>query len=188
MRREYGETVLVSRSAVGAGPAIQRPYVMLQKVPKNLKTQPQILSPEESAFWREAYLDAFVDTASEHYRRYIASPRSFSDGPHYEGYLWDCLRSPTRITIERFRHEIEKYPEVLVMADDHSRNRIPGAPLWPYPSLSVARFTPRVLVESLAELPEDLYLFDESVSWTLGVTHEHDGKRRICFAAKATLA
>jgi len=34
-------------------------------------TQPQILSPEDSALWRQAYLDAFVDTSSEHYQRLL---------------------------------------------------------------------------------------------------------------------
>jgi hypothetical protein len=76
-------------------------------------TQPQILSPEDSALWRQAYLDAFIDTSREHYRRYIASPRQFSDGVHYEGYLWDCLRSFSRITLQRFRHEVARYPQVL---------------------------------------------------------------------------
>src|SRR5690348_699401 len=102
--------------------------------------QTQIFSREDSAFWRRAYLNAFVDTTCEHYQRYIASPRQFSDGFHYEGYIWDCLRSPSRITIDRFRHEVVLHAEVLVMADDHSRDRIPGAPLWPYPPYSVARF------------------------------------------------
>jgi hypothetical protein len=158
---------------------------MPQELPANLETRPQILSPQESSLWRECYLHAFADTASEHYRRYIASPRLFSDGSHYEGYLWDCLCSPTRITIQRFRDEVARYPEVLVMADDHSRDRVLGAPLWPYPSRSVARFSPRLLLESVAKLPEDIYVFDESVSWTLVLTHEDDGKRRICLAAAA---
>ena len=143
-------------------------------------TQPQILSPEDSALWRRGYLDAFVDTSTEHYQRYIAFRRQFSDGLHYEGYLWDCLRSPSRITIQRFRHEVVRHPEVLVMADDHSRDRIPGAPLWPYRPYSVARFHAEALLQSLDSLPEDIYVFDSSVSWTLVVTHEHDGKRRIC--------
>src|SRR4051794_38270742 len=125
----------------------------------------QILSPPESSIWREAYIDAFVDSTSEHYRKYIASSRQFSDGPHYEGYLWDCLRAPTRITTERFRHEVARYPEVVVMADDHSRDRVIGAPLWPYAPLSVARLSSGLLLESLAELPEDLYVFDESMKW-----------------------
>ena len=144
--------------------------------------QPLILSLEDSAIWRQAYLDAFVDTTSEHYNRYIASLRQFSDGVHYEGYLWDCLRSPTRITVERFRHEVIRHPEVFVLADDHSRDRIPGAPLWPYPPYSVARFQPQTLLESLDTLPEDIYVFDSSVSWTLVFTHEDDGRRRICAA------
>jgi len=144
--------------------------------------QTQILSPEDSAFWRQAYLDAFVDTTKEYYQRYIASPRQFSDGVHYTGYIWDCLRSPSRITIQRFQHEVVTHPEVFVMADDHSRDRIPGAPLWPYPPYSIARFEPQHLLESLASLPEDIYVFDSSVSWTLVLTHEDDGRRRICCA------
>ena len=150
--------------------------------PVHDEAQPQILSPEDSALWRQAYLQTFVDTSSEHYQRYVASPRQFSDGVHYEGYLWDCLRSPSRITIQRFRHEVIRHPEVLVMADDHSRDRIPGAPLWPYRPYSVARFQSQRLLESLASLPEDIYVFDSSVSWTLVLTHEDDGRRRICCA------
>jgi hypothetical protein len=148
----------------------------------NTAAQPSILSPEDSAFWRRAYLDAFIDTGSEHYQRYIASPRQFSDGLHYTGYLWDCLRSPSRITIQRFSHEVIRHPELFVLADDHSRDRIPGAPLWPYPAYSVARFEPQVLLGSLDSLPEDIYIFDSSMAWTLILTHEDDGKRRICCA------
>jgi hypothetical protein len=144
--------------------------------------QSQILSPEDSAIWRQAYLEAFVDTTSGHYQRYIASPRQFSDGIHYEGYIWECLRSPSRITIQRFRLEVVRHSEVFVMADDRSRDRIPGAQLWPYPPYSVARFEPRHLLESLESLPEDIYVFDPSVSWTLVLTHEDDGRRRICCA------
>lgn len=149
-------------------------------MPDNL--EPMILSPEDSSFWRQAYLEAFVDTSSEHYQRYIASPRRFSDGVHHEGYVWDCLRSAKRITAQRFRLEVVRYPEVFVMADDHSRDRIPGAPLWPYPAYSVARFEPQRLLDSMGSLPEDIYVFDTSVSWTLVHTHEDDGRRRICFA------
>ena len=144
--------------------------------------QPQILSPEDSSLWRQAYLEAFIDTSREHYQRYIASPRQFSDGVHYTGYLWDGLRLPSRITIQRFRHEVIRHPEVFVMADDHSRDRIPGAPLWPYRPYSVACFQPNSLLESLKSLPEDIYVFDSSVSWTLILTHEDDGRRRICCA------
>ena len=143
-------------------------------------SQPTILPADDSTLWRQAYIEAFVDTSSEYYQRWIAQPRQFSDGIHYTGYLWDCLRSPSGITIQRFRHEVVRHPEVFVMADDHSRDRIP-APLWPYPPLSVACFKPQPLLESLDTLPEDIYVFDSSVSWTLVLTHEYL-RRRICCA------
>src|SRR5262245_58154622 len=76
---------------------LRRPTLTLRDM------QPQILSPEDSAFWRQAYIDRFIDTVDEHYQRYIAFTRQFSDGIHYEGYLWDCLRSRSRITVQRFR-------------------------------------------------------------------------------------
>lgn len=150
------------------------------KRPVNSAIQPQILSTEESALWRQSYVDAFVDTACECYQQHVSKPRKFSDGVHHEGYLWDCLRDPVRITYERFCNEITRYSEIYVIADDHSRDRVLGAPLWPYPSYSVAQFNPALLLESLESLPEDIYVFDSSLKWTLVLTHEHDGKRRIC--------
>ncbi len=145
--------------------------------------QPEILSPEDSALWRQLYLEVFIETDSEHYQRTIAPLRTFSDGEHYTGYLWDCLRGPAIITFERFRHEVVRYPEVLVTADNHSGDRIMGVPLWPYRGNSVARFTPPALLEPLDSLPEDIYVFDDSVAWTLVLTHEHNERRRICLAA-----
>ena len=37
-----------------------------------------ILPPEESVFWREVYLDAFINTAGGHYRRFVAPLLPFS--------------------------------------------------------------------------------------------------------------
>jgi hypothetical protein len=68
------------------------------------------------------------------------------------------------------------------MADNHSHDLIPGAPLWPYPALSVASFQPQDLLENLESLPEDLYVFDPSMLWTLVTTHEHNHKRRLYLA------
>lgn len=145
------------------------------------KNQVQILSPEDSAALREAYLQAFVDTACDHYQRYIQTRQRFSDGEHYTGYVWDCLRQASRITYDQFCHEVVRHPEVYVFADDHSRDRVVTPPLWPYPPYSVIVLPPDLLIQLLPALPEDIYVFDSSVSWTLGLTHEHDNKRRICF-------
>jgi hypothetical protein len=112
----------------------------------------------------------------------LATQQLFSDGMHDSGYLWDCLRMPSRITVQRFENEICVHSEVLVMADDHSRDQVPGAPLWPYAPHSVARFSPLELLEVRTSLPEDIYVFDNSLNWTLVLTHEHDNRRKLCLA------
>jgi len=104
----------------------------------------------------------------------------FSDGEHYTGYLWDCLRVFKRFTYQRFIQEVVRYSEVCMMADDHSRDRVINPPLWPYPPYSVVQLPPNLLLQLLPALPEDLYVFDSSASWTLILTHEHDDQRRIC--------
>jgi len=144
----------------------------------------RILSKEESGQLRFAYIEAFVDTSAEHYRRYVETKGHFSDGEHYTGYLWDTLRGGARITWERLVMEIVRYPEIYVMADDHSRDRVINAPLWPFPPYSVVSLPPNLLLQLLPALPDDFYAFDSSISWTLIGTHEHDKKRRICMAVQ----
>lgn len=137
-------------------------------------------------FYREIrpYIEAFVDTSSDHYQNYVATLQQFSDGKHYTGYLWDNLRpGRKRITFERLSHEIVLHPKVNVMADNHSRDRVINAPLWPYPTNSVIVLPPSLLIQLLQALPEDLYVFDPTFAWTLILTHEHNTKRRICIAA-----
>jgi hypothetical protein len=144
------------------------------------KSELRILPRKESATLREAYLQAFVDRSSAHYQTYIEARFQFTDGAHYTGYLWDCIRGGIRITYERFCHEVVRHREVHVMADDHSRDRVISDPLWPYAPNSVAILQPNLLLQLLQALPKDIYVFDESMSWTLILTHEHDERRRIC--------
>ena len=120
--------------------------------------------------------------SKEYYVQRIATQQQFSDGIHDSGYLWDCLRVSSRITVQRFENEICQHSEVLVMADNHSRDQIPGAPLWPYAPHSVARLSAQELREIRASLPEDIYVFDNSLNWTLVLTHEHNNRRRLCLA------
>ena len=130
-----------------------------------------------STLWRNKYLGAFVDTTSEYYATNIATKRHFSDGLHSVGYVWDCLRSPKRISFRTLCLELETHARVLAFADDLSHDRVIGAPLWAYPADSIAVFKTSELIESFTELPEDLYIFDESVLWTLVFTHEYTDKQ-----------
>lgn len=143
----------------------------------------KILRPDESKALREAYITAFVDTSSKHYKEHVSVVTQFSDGLHYTGYLWDNLRNWRRITYEQLVQSIMRYPKVNVMADNHSRDRVVNAPLWPYPTNSIILLSPNLLVQMLQALPEDFYVFDSSLAWTLIMTHEHDAEQRICIAA-----
>lgn len=143
----------------------------------------RILPAEESGSLRDAYLRAFVGTDCEHYRQYIGKQRQFTDGQHYTGYVWDCLRHAARITYETFCEKVLQHPHIFAFADDHSRDRVINAPLWPYPPYSVIALPSGVLLDLLPALPEDLYLFDASISWTLVLTHEDDDQQRICAEA-----
>lgn len=156
---------------------------------------PKILSPEESTRWRRAFIDAFVDVKSDYFRTYLA-PRPCSDGDHYIGYLWDCLRSRTRISSRELRERVGTYSNVFVMADDHSRDHKINTLMWPYAPRSVASFQSKHLVHGFKSLPDDLYIFDSSLSWTLVLTHESDDntkkrkslqQRRWCWSADATI-
>ena len=132
---------------------------------------------------RAAYLQAFVDTASDHYQRYVATKRMFSDGSHYTGYLWDSLRNKIRVTYERFCLAVVRYDEVCVLADDHSRDLVITPPLWPFSPYSVIVLNPNELLQLLPALPEDIYVCDRLTSWTLVLTHEYDDRRRWCFGS-----
>jgi len=162
-------------------PSAESAMTTSSRAPANSKRQVRILPANDSADLRSAYLRAFVDTACEHYQRYIATKQQFSDGEHYTGYVWDCLRQSARITYERFCREVVRHPEIYVLADDHSRDRVITPPLWPYPPYSVIALPSDLLLRLLPALPEDVYVFDASVRWTVGLTHEHDARQRICF-------
>lgn len=150
--------------------------------PANVHQLKVVHSWEESVHWRQAFIEAFVDTTRDWYRDHIQTLHRFSDGDHYDGYLWECLCKPRKITIQRFRLEVMTHRELLVMADDKSRDQRPSGPHWPFGCHTVARCAPDQLLKSLELLPEDLYVFDESLRWALAITHEHDHKRRLCLA------
>lgn len=43
------------------------------------------------------------------------------------------------------------------------------------------RIDTKYLIEGLDYFPEDIYVFDDDLLWTyIIITHEDDGKRRIC--------
>ena len=82
---------------------------------------------------------------------------------HASRYLWECLRQWTRLPESQFPEKLQRHPSVYALADDLSRERVPGAPWWPFPVGSVISLSSALLWQLLPALPSDLYVFDASV-------------------------
>ena len=46
------------------------------------------------------------------------------------------------------------------------------------PICPTQRVTPDELLARMADLPEDIYIFDDTYSWTIALTHETDAQER----------
>lgn len=94
--------------------------------------------------------------------------------------LWDNLLDFSRITMKSLIEELTDKQEVLVLWDIHSCDRIFIENYWRFPKHNVIRVDGKWLIQGFEHLPEDIYIFDYDLSWTYILTHENDGKRKIC--------
>lgn len=170
----------------------------------------QVLPREEAARLREGFVRRFVDTDSGHYNAHIGR----------DGYLWDCLKDNEgwrlACTQEEAAALLAGKGEVLAMWDTISAGRV-GADRrlsLAYPGGTVIRMAGPLLGRTAAGewdreaaawrdglqcqglwLPEDLYCFDESLSWFVIFTHEgwdswtdpgldEDAYIRVCFRSE----
>jgi hypothetical protein len=147
-----------------------------------------VLSEEAAGERRRRYIEAFVDTTSEHYRKSISTLRTFSDGVFYEGYLWDCLKKFQSISGSQFMTEVSSREcPVMVMWDLNSRDKILIPNYWKFERHDVLVVEPGVLIDNLRHLPEDIYVYDDDLLWTLVATHEHNEEEERLFV-RATQA
>ena len=150
---------------------------------RKLRQRTDIITGDEADLIREKYISRFVDPESDHYMRYIAELREFSDGLYYTGYLWDCLKSAVQVEEEDV-YDMELDRIVYVLWDLHSSDRIHIEDYWKFPRRAILRLRFCDLVEGRECLPEDIYIFDEELTWSLILTHEYDDKgNRFCYRA-----
>lgn len=143
-----------------------------------------VLGQSKSDILRSEYISAFVNCDSPHYRKYIEQKRMFTDGMCYVGYLWDCLLNMDVISEYRAKMMLTEKRDVFIMWDIHSCERILIPDYWEYPKTSVL-YTGEWSDSLMSELPEDLYLFDETFRWSVIFTHETNDKgRRYCLYAE----
>ena len=139
--------------------------------------------PKESAFvLRCKYIEKFIDTSKDHYDKYIRTVKKFSDGICYEGYLWDCIINPTVIGFDEVIACREKLNKILIFWDINSKDRIFIKDYWKFGKDSMLRLDFGDFLDNIEFFPEDVYIFDESLEWSLVLTHEYDscGINRIC--------
>ena len=144
-----------------------------------------VLNSQKSNILREQYIENFVDFHSDYYNQRIKNLVRFSDGFCYIGYLWDCIKHPMIISEAEATKVLKNKRNIYIMWDIHTCERIFIPNYWKYPKLSI--ILSKTWTEELCkELPEDIYFFDETFSWSIIFTHETDIKgNRYCLVVES---
>jgi len=142
-----------------------------------------ILDSTKSDALRNEYIKNFINTSSQHYKENIERKTLFRDGLCYTGYLWDCLLNPIIISEDKAEQLLEEKRTIYIMWDIHSCERIFIPDYWKYPKTKILCVD--AWTESIKHtLPEDVYVFDDTFSWSVIFTHETDEKEeRWCLFA-----
>lgn len=134
-----------------------------------------VLDALQSDDLRYKYIQNFVDFASNYYIEKIQRTEEFRDGQCYIGYLWDCLINSSIISESEAAQVLQEKKSVFIMWDIHSCERILIPHYWKYPKSRIL-YTDKWSDVLRVDLPEDLYLFDDTFRWSVIYTHETDGK------------
>lgn len=129
-----------------------------------------LLGEKESSGIRELYIDTFLDVNSKYYQERILKT---VDSIFHAGYFWDIFKNPKIIKKSKILHQINCLQnDIYVIWDNNIYNR--GIK---YPIFAVLQVSPKDFESLLPELPEDIYIFDDTFTWTYALTHEEiDGK------------
>lgn len=148
----------------------------------------EIVSNEIKDKLREMYIKRFINTESDHYKNYIAILKEYPDGLCYDGYLWDTLKADydkVERTIEQAISYLHNKNYVMVMWDIYSIKRVNDHKILScdYPKGSIIKIDSNELCRYIESewcdfhsskgfLPEDIYIFDETMDWSVIFTHE----------------
>lgn len=157
------------------------------------RSRASVLRGGEAGRLRARYIERFVDTSTETYRQNIEGKGWQGDDVHYTSYLWDTLKHAAVITQRELLADLSHRGPVYVFWDLHSDRKILIPNYWKFPKDAVLRVPSSDLIDVLVHdseveqpedliLPEDLYIFDESMSSSLITTHEYV-RERFCLRA-----
>ncbi len=149
---------------------------------QEFKSAVAILPRGEAREVRGRYIGTFVLAGCEECRRIIELSAAYP-ATTYWGYLWDCLRDPVAVDCQFADSLVGTLGEVLVLWDLHPDGRVLVEDYWKFGRDDVLRLDYGLLLGNLRHLPEDIYIFDRSFSWTLVLTHEYVDDKRWCVAS-----
>lgn len=152
-----------------------------------------IIRDSEKIELRNKFIKNFIDTEHEYYKKNIAKLKEYLNGFCFNGYLWDVLNEPydsAIMTQENALEYLKQKDMVLVMWDiDHNHGIIClNNPKDTIISVKAEELCDLIEYEWNADhisedtylanryLPEDIYIFDDTMKWCVIFTHEGDDK------------
>ncbi|MFA9463427.1 MAG: DUF4275 family protein [Velocimicrobium sp.] len=147
---------------------------------ENLKKNIIVVNEMDGSLLRNQFIQKFILTEKDYYKKNILSTQTFSDGICYTGYLWDCLNEVEVIDFNYINSMRNSLAKVYVLWDIHSKDRILIEDYWKFEKNDILLLDFCVLLDNLEYLPEDIYIFNESFNWTFVLTHEYFDNKRWC--------
>ena len=147
---------------------------------KTFEANVKVLDKQKGEKLRKRYIERFINTKHERYNQQIQERHKFCDGDCYIGYLWDYMKNQTIIGEEYLKTISNQINDIFVFWDIHSCERILIKDYWKFAKDAVIELNFKILLEGDEYLPEDIYIFDETMSWTLIKTHEDIEGKRYC--------
>ena len=142
----------------------------------------QIIEGKEYFLIKQLFIDHFIDQNSSFYFERIKEKHRFSDGLFQTGYLWDCLNEYNRKTEKFCIDVLSNKDKFYVMWDVLSSEQIHITNYYKYPQHACIKLSFEEFSEKASTFPDDIYLFDDTFTWCIIMTHEDDGKRRYCLS------
>lgn len=152
---------------------------------KTFKENLEILNEKEGNQLREKYIETFIDINSESYKKQIKIKHEFNDGYCYLGYLWDYLKNPIIIDKSYIAAVAKGLDDIYVFGDIHTCERIFTKNYWKFGKTVVLKLKFETLLKGEEYLPEDIYIFDHSFTWTVIKTHEDINGKCYCLKSHA---
>lgn len=143
-----------------------------------------VITGDKALILRNRFIDRFVDKRSRWYHAILDQVRE-SHGKYYYGCLWDSLfrANLSIVPMDFVMNFLQKQESIYLFWDKHPEISFTWrSPNWSYPKNCVLKLSFSEWKEISDLLPEDCYLFDETLTWTIALTHEESSPGcRVCY-------